>query len=191
MDIKQYLEDVAIEYPRIVSSRLAKGGIVNKSCGYAYEIDDPEIFRQLGNFQEGYVPYGHIYRTLRHAGGIRDLFAHEGKKCGTKLVIPFSKIMDSKIGECLEKSILVQLAAQKGRESFLIKGVLEQNCEAGNDYHAYNVVFKEGAPFLVDAQNPIINDTEVIPYIAPILSIEKGTFKVPKEWQAGRNYCLA
>ncbi len=195
MDIKQYLEDAAIEYSHIVTSKLAKGSIVSKGSGHAYEIDNPEIFKRLeykvNEFPEGAVPYGYINKYLRQSMGIRGLFEREGSKCGSKLVLPFSRIFEARIGECLEKAILVQLAAQLGRNSFLIKGVLEQDSEVGVDNHAYNIVFNNEKPYLVDAHNPFYQKN--IPYIVPILNIEgkTGNIVVPDEDRAGRSYYLA
>ena len=82
---------------------------------------------------------------------------------------------------------------EKHRDSFLINGVLAQDSEVGVDYHAFNIVFKDGKPFLVDAQNPLAKESTgkvTHPYIAPILGIENGDFIVPNEWRQGRTYSL-
>lgn|SRR3989338_8015949 len=95
----------------------------------------------------------------------------------------------------VEKAILVQLSAQRGREAFLINGCFAEDDDVGVGSHAYNVVFKDEQPFLIDAQNPLAKDPTgkiTHPYIAPILGIEKcyGDFVVPQEWKQGRTYSI-
>lgn len=58
--------------------------------------------------------------------------------------IPFSRVYEAGVGECLEKAVLVQLS-ERGRKVFLIEGSLAVDYDV--DYHAYNVVFKDGRHF--------------------------------------------
>ena len=190
--IRQYLEALAEQYPDVVIGRLGKGSVVQRGKGLSYEIDDPDIDRRLGDFPEDAVPYGPIHRTLRsalyHQGVI--LRPYDGSSR-----IPFSRAYNAGIGECLEKAILVQLSAQRGRDAFLLIGCLAEDGEVGVGSHAFNVVFMDGKPFLVDAQNPLTEDSEgriTHPYIAPIQGIdgEYEEFIVPEEWKQGRTYSL-
>jgi len=187
-ELAPYLETLAEKYPRQVMERLDRGTKVQKSLGLTYIVDDVDIDKNLGEFPEGAVPYGPIHRALRNSQReIMDLFNGSSEA-------PFSRAYEEGVGECLEKAILVQLSAQRGRNVFLINGYLTED----DDFvgaHAYNVVFKDGKPFLVDAQNPLAKDsTDKIthPYIAPILGIEGeyGDFVVPKEWKQGRTYSI-
>ncbi len=213
-DIKQYLEELAQNRPHIVQTKLERGSLVPKSWGLSYEIDDPEIFQRLGNFPEGMVPYGQIYRALTSSmGRIWQLFDQEGIEMDGREVLPFSRVFESKLGECLEKAVLVQLSAQKGRDSFLISGLLGEDDGTrwyhgggfskdlnwytqrlrGGMYHGFNIVFKNGEPHLVDAQNPLVEDSngKIHPYIAPIIGINSaGEIQVPREWQKNRVYAL-
>ena len=116
--VKSYLEMIAEQYPKSVIKSLKQGSLVQKSGGSSYEIDDLDLDRKLGNFPEGFMPYGPIHRALRSSfSGILALF-------NDSVVIPFSRAYAARIGECLEKAILVQLSAQRARNSFLIIGFL-------------------------------------------------------------------
>ena len=188
-ELKLYLESLAEHHPKEVIERLSIGDKVQKSAGLIYEIDDINIDKKLGNFSEGAIPYGQIYQTLKNSqGGIYALFNGLSEA-------PFSRIYNARIGECLEKAILVQLSAQRGRKSFLINGNIAEDDKVGVGSHAYNVVFKNGKPFLVDVQNPFGKDSTgkiTLPYIAPIIGVKEGyaDFIVPKEWKQGRTYSI-
>ena len=188
-ELELYLENLAEQHPREVMRRLDLGSRVQKSWGLTYIIDDPDIDRRLGEFSEGAIPYGPIHRTLRNSqSGIFAVFNGSSEA-------PFSRAYESGVGECLEKSILVQLFAQRDRVSFLINGGLTEEGVVGVVPHAYNVVFKDGTPFLVDTQNPLAKDETgkiTHPYIAPILGIKEGDcdFVVPQEWKQGRTYSI-
>ncbi len=180
---------MAEEHPKSVIANLSKGSKVQKSWGLYYEIDDVEIDKNLGEFPKGAVPYGPIYRTLKNSKKeIMEEFNENSK-------IPFSKVYNKGIGECLEKSILVQLAVQRGREGFLVNGCLAIEDEVGVSHHAYNIVFKDKKLFLIDVQNPLRVDSTgkvIHPYIAPILGINEdyGEFLVPEEWKQKRIYSI-
>ena len=179
------LEELAEKYPKSVIEQLDKGMKVQKSFGLKYIIDDIDIYKKLGNFQKGAVPYSRIHKYLRNSQSkIINLFKDSSE-------IPFSKAYNAEVGECLEKAILVQLSAQKGRPSFLIKGYI-MGADGITGVHSYNVVFKDEKPFLVDAQNPLYSNGKIIPYIVPILDIEGkyGDLVVPKEFKQGRMYSV-
>jgi hypothetical protein len=187
---RRYLEALADERPDIVIARLDVGSVIRKSMGLSYEIDDSDIDRTLGEFPEGAVPYGLIHMALRSSqSGILKLYDGSSR-------IPFSQAVNAGVGECLEKAALVQLSAQRGGMTFLITGCLGEDGQVGVSPHAYNVVFREGTPFLVDAQNPLAKNPEgnvTHPYIAPILGIgeDYGEFIVPQEWRQGRAYSIS
>jgi hypothetical protein len=188
-ELKPCLESLASQHPKHVTQRLAKGSKVEKSWGLAYEIDDPNLDKRLGDFPEGAVPYTIIHGALKNSlGGILAVF-------GGSPEAPFSRAYEAGVGECLEKAILVQLSAQRGRDAFLIHGWFVEDDDVCLGSHAYNVVFKDGKPFLIDAQNPLVNsEGKSRPYIAPILGIneEHGEFEfvVPQEWKQGRTYLI-
>ena len=199
-ELKQYLETLSDNYPEIIIKELSKGSVIKKSAGLEYVIDDPNIDRRLGHFPDGAVPYKKIYETLKSSlEGILKVFNNSSR-------INFSKVFNARVGQCLEKAILVQLAAQRARPSFLINGYLsvKENGEKEDvkspeplEPHAYNIVFKDGKPFLVDVENPLINPStgKIIPYIVPILGIdnEEHTIILSKEyekWRVGRIYYL-
>jgi len=185
-ELEQHLRNLGKEYPKQVIDKLDVGSKVQKSLALTYEIDNSNIDRNLGNFPKGAVPYEAINKSLKNSKSeIIKAFngAHE---------IPFSKIYGLGIGECLEKAILVQLAAQRGRDSFLINGYLGEGGPIDCP-HSYNIVFKDEKPFLIDTHNPLKDSNgKMQPYIAPILGIEGDycDFIVPKEWKQGRNYSI-
>lgn len=176
------------EKPRSVISKLSLGDIVHKSAGLTYVIDDDQIVRRLGDFPKGAIPCGAIYRKLK--GDSSQVVKHFLGRSQ----IPFSEVFHAGLGECLEKSVLVQLAAQEQEESFLISGALEQEGEVGAGFHAYNLVARQNQLFLVDAQNPVRveADGKVHVYVAPVEGItgDYGEIQVPKIWKMGRTYCI-
>ena len=188
-NIKEYLTKMAEKHPKSVIANLSKGSKVQKSWGLYYEIDDIEIDKNLGEFPKGAVLYGPIYRTLKNSQReIMELFNRDSK-------ISFSKVYNKGLGECLEKSILVQLAVQRGGEGFLINGCFSEENGIGVSPHAYNIVFRNKKPFLVDVQNPLRIDSNnkiTNQYIAPILGINEdyGEFLVPEEWKQKRIYSI-
>jgi len=187
-DLMPYLEHVGENNPHHVLKKINKGDLVKKSIVFGYIIDDADIDKRLGDFPEGAIPYGPIYRALKFLPEeVFDLFRMSS-------IIPFSDAYNTGIGECLEKSILAQLSAQRGRNSFLISGVLEVNGGSA-EAHAYNVVFKDELPSLLDVTNPLAIDScgKIIrPYIAPILGINEKTSNIilPEEWRQGRTYSI-
>jgi hypothetical protein len=186
--LKECLWDWAEEYPGTVVGSLKKGDKVRKSAGFSYIVDDVDIDRVLGRFPDGAIPYGPINRALRDSGKeIYDLFKDSNE-------VPFSRAFNRGVGVCVEKAILVQLSAQRDRESFLVNGCLEEN-GPGASWHGFNVVFRDGDAFLVDAHNPLSVNSDglvVKPYIAPIFDIDNGygEFIVPSEWRCGRRYSV-
>ncbi len=188
-EIKKILKRLSCERENSVIGNLARGNMVRKSMGRQYEIDDVEIERRLGDFPGGVIPYGPIYRALRNPKGdeLMNIF-------GGSSEVPFSRVYEAGVGECLEKAILVQLAAQKGVDvPFLISGSL---CEDGDfaDFHAFNIIFRDGKPFLLDVQNPLSVSDGIVthPYIAPVEDLlgQDYEFKVPNEWRQGRTYAI-
>lgn len=184
----EILRKLSIERPRSVISRLNFGQIINKSMGLKYLIDNSDIDLNMGDFPKGAIPYRPVYKKL--GGNSSDIL----KQFGGRNTIPFSEVFNAGLGECLEKAVLIQLAAQRQEESFLIKGVIEEDGEIGAGFHAYNVVIRSEKLFLVDAQNPARIDSAgtIHPYIAPITDIcgEYADFKVPSEWKLGRTYSI-
>jgi len=60
--------------------------------------------------------------------------------------------------------------------------------------HAFNVVYTDGKPFLIDAENPVIirdGDKKIeVPYIVPISDFDGIDFLVDEYYRAGRTYGL-
>jgi hypothetical protein len=176
------------EIPASVIENLAVGDVVGKSMGLSYFIDDKAIDLQLGQFPEGAIPYSAVYRKLSPS------MAGINKQFNGRRNIPFSEVFNAGVGECLEKAVLIQLASQRKENSFLINGVIEEDGVVGAGPHAYNVVVRNGKPFLIDAQNPTRVDAggKIHPYVAPIVDIsgDYGEIKTTSEWRMGRSYSI-
>lgn len=186
--IRDSLRNLEALYPRLVMSGLEKGSIVPRSWGLSYEIDNPEIHKELGNYEPGQIPLTKIYEALRgrERESIKRLF-------GTRKVIPFSEAVNHGLGECAEKAILTQLSAQKARDSFLINGCLELEKDCGLlTPHMYNVVFRGEKPHIVDSHNPLFGEQGklISHYTAPIEKFKDGKFYVQKKWKQGRTYLI-
>ena len=148
----------------------------------------------MDDFPGGVIPYGPIHRALVSSSGrIYQLFKQYGSKRSGKTVLPISKAVEAGVGECLEKAVLAQLASQRGRESFLVNGVLGEDGEIGVGYHAFNVILRDGKLHIVDVQNPLHKDEtgRVWPYAVPVFGINSlGEFQVPNDQRHGRTYAL-
>lgn len=185
-NIKEILTAISHTHPNLVKKKFAQGDHVQKSAGRAYEIDDVHIYQKLGNFEKGVIPYTRIYHALQPSQQvIFSLFNGSS-------IIPFSRAVQSHAGECLEKAILVQLAAQTGRDSFFINGIAAFDDKIGAYPYAYNIIFKEGKPHLVDVHNPLkITKKEIHAYIAPVIAMRNKEFILPDDWKQNRHYTLA
>lgn len=169
---------------------LKKGSRVSKSMANLYQIDNPEIHKVLGDFSRLDIPYGPVNRKLKSDSFIiKQLFEKEAQSNNGSRVLPFSRVVDSGVGECLEKAVLFQLAVQNKFPCFLINGAHYLDNDFC-DYHAFNILFNQGKVYLTDVENPLAKgqDGKVFPYIVPINSIARGVIKVPEEYRHKRNY---
>lgn len=184
-----YLNRLSVENPANVIRKLSNGSLVSKSMGTKYLIDDVNLDKRLGEFPVGTIPYGPIYRKLQNSfSGIMGLFSGRD-------VVPFSEAFNAELGECLEKSVLVQMAAQRGGTGFLINGALDADGDGCVGCHAYNLLARDNQLYLIDVQNPLAvesNGQISGPYIAPVTNIsgEFGEISTSKEWERGRKYFL-
>ncbi len=188
MDSQELLRNLSREKHESIIARLNSGQEITKSRGLKYLIDNHDIDLSLGDFPRGAIPYRQIYRKLK--GNSSDIL----RQFGIRRIMPFSEIFNAGLGECLEKAVLVQLAAQRQEESFLVNGAIENDEEVGADFHAYNIIVRGGKLFLVDAQNPLLIDSEgrIYPYVAPVIEIirESREIRISSEWKFGRTYFI-
>jgi len=187
-ELSSYLERMAQENPKCVIGKIEEGQKVSKSWGLTYIIDDKDIDKKLGDYPEGAILYGPIHRALESSQKkILKIFNGESEA-------PFSRAFEERVGECLEKAVLMQLSTQRNGRSFLINGCIEIDGD-GIGPHAYNVVIVKGEPFLIDTQNPLAKDKNgnvTHAYVAPIIGFKEkyGDFIVPDEWKQGRVYSI-
>ncbi len=184
----EFLNALSNERSKKVIKTLKTGDSILKSMVLEYTIDNQDIDLQLGKFPNGSIPYRQIYSKL--SGDSRDILDQFNRRDN----IPFTEIFNAGLGQCLEKAVLVQLAAQRQEESFLISGVIEVDEALGANHHAYNIVARSGKLFLVDAQNPagISKDGTIHPYVAPVVDIvgKSGEIQVSPEWRMNRTYTI-
>lgn len=183
---RQYLTEAAQMRPDAIIEKIRVGQRIKKSANRSYGIDNLNIDRELGNFEDTAVPVGPIGRNLVNSRSTLHamFYNHE--------VVPFSKVVHTRVGGCLEKAILVQLAAQRNYDSFLINGALREHHARFVEHHGFNVTFLGDTPHIIDAQNPIQNGSGTKPYIAPITGLLLGSedFVVENEWEHNRIYSL-
>jgi hypothetical protein len=194
--IEDCLQNVYETNSNLVRPRLNVGDRLQKSLGCDYEIDDFNVYKKLEGYDHESIPYGPVSRALKTVPlGNLKLFQDSKRQENGRTIVPFSKVLESGIGECLERAVLMQLASQDVRRSFLISGLASMDQDKFVSRHAYNVVLSGNQPFLVDVQNPLEVDSDgkvTHPYCAPLegLDIDSGRFVVPENWEQGRNYFL-
>lgn len=192
-NLKDMLLDLEKKNSLRVKSKLKKGDLIEKFKGLYYEIDDLGLHKNLPEYKEGALPYGQIHKKLKSDGNqIYNFFNEKGVMRDGKKVVPFSQIINAGLGECLEKAILSHMATQDVMESFLISGALSK--EGGSvEEHAYNIVFLNDKPHIIDIQNPIIDSQGKIsqPYVAEVHGFNNklSRFVQHPEWEKlGRFY---
>ena len=193
--IRNKLEIITEKYPRNVVKSLSEGDLIQQGwSNLFYEIDDPEIYCKIGQFPAGMVPYSSIFHAIDGTFIGPKYFEENGSIKDETTILPYSKVVNEGVGQCLETAIMVQLTAQKGRDAFLINGSLQEDDEGPYMWHAFNVVFKDDQPFLIDARNPwkVDKNKKVTnPCIIPIIGIESsGEFIFPEEYRCGRRYSI-
>lgn len=210
-EIKEFLNYCA-DNSSTVSRNIKKNDYI-LGAGHCsdYIIDDIDLDLALGNVSPGMIPCKEIYNHLgpNFQKKMEVVSKREDSlEGGTYALIPFSEIFHARAGACLEASILVQMAAQRLGDSFLIHGGMREIDQGGMEDrkislnkdgkiidrfsgyhslgHAYNIIFKEGKPFLVDSVNPIISFSGVFgnkikksPYIIPLWGINNYNGTLP------------
>lgn len=168
--IKEYLDFLAEKRPDIVRTRLEKGSKIAKGTTHSYEIDDIDAISQLGEFKPGFIPYKLIHSYLKSSNTTEILALF-----GDRKTIPFSEAVENRLGDCLEKAVLVHLAAQKSKDAYLMSGSLALKGDVAGA-HSYNIVYQDNIPLLIDAENPASIDKkgEITPYIFAVKGINSG-----------------
>jgi len=192
--IKHQLLEIEAQRPNIVKSRLELGDEVSKNHyrgSFIYTIDDPEIYKDLGEFENDFAFYLALDSQIRQITMADSLKLFPPSKDDEKIpLIPFSTVVKDRVGECLEKSVLVQLAKQDSIQSFVIYGLITHDQMRGNILHAYNILLQSDKPYLLDAQNPMIFKEKTFPFLIPILGIDSNRILIEEKWRAGRSYSI-
>jgi len=171
-DIEGVLREMSLAEPESVIRFLRKGDRIRKSAGVSYIIDDAEIYKQLGEWKDGEELYKSIinYFNSEERGRLFGL-------CGNGEEVCFSEVLKLKRGECLEKSILFQLALQDRNLCYLVRGIVQEPNQKYGILHAYNIFFSGRKGHLVDIQNPLVdNNGGIVPFTAPITGINDSGF---------------
>jgi hypothetical protein len=178
-----------------IRRNLRGGNRVKFSSGKYWEIDNPNIFRNLPKSDEYGFPLSAIYRTFPGSSKKRDQLFEEVSKTRTTnddiqlkySAAPFSLAVERETGVCLERSVLFQLWQQDRLPTFLLSGL----CQIGvTDYHAYNAVFPDGRPLLVDVKPRGNTNGAYDPFVVPITALDlmSGELILEKRLSAGRHY---
>lgn len=183
------------------SSRLGEGAEVVKSSSLSgeqlvYKIDEATLdwvrqTRARLGIQPGEVPTKEIENALRPPSGtgagskMLSLFEQKGVANSNKRVVFFSEVLNQGEGECVERSILAQLFAQEGRESYLVQGEIIPPGDVSS-FHTFNVIYKRGEPYLVDTAN---SNPGGAPFIVRVEGIASdGEVVLPEGQALGRIY---
>lgn len=193
-NIREYLEHLAKGDQFEITERLEERSVLSKvsrivgEASLSYVIDDIDADKKVIIGPDGKIPYFKICKAFEERDESLAISMYGGRK-----LVPFSEVLEKGGGECLEKSILTQLIAQRGRQSFLVNGgLIQKNGFFGN--HAYNIVEKEGAGyFLVDTQRPLIHEGgKISPFIAPLIDIKSdGDLVLDERWRFDEVYTLS
>lgn len=196
--LKEKLLEFSKEEPNRVRHRLELGEEIsaNLHAGcFVYFIDDIEIYKRIGNSDdpnEFYLAVGQALKPISMENLPRVFPSNE--RINGRIKAPFSRTVNERLGDCLEKSILVQLGSQVYTDSFLITGLFLHD-EIRRFYpHAFNIVYHDGISYLVDAQNPVIfhvNETRTeVSYAVPVSGFDGKKFEIEERWRLGRSYFL-
>jgi len=190
-ELREAMEAFSEEMPDSIKARIERGDLIKKSLGHVYEIDNPDIYRDLDpDAEPGRVPCGAIFKKFKSCEGkTAAVFMDEGVEGDRYRVLPYSRVFELGVGSCLEKAVMTHLFAQRGRPAFLITGV----AGADDDFldgHAYNIIFKDSVPYLVDTENPMVVEEngkpKYRPFIAPVTGLcSDDGFLIPPEWDNG------
>lgn len=160
--------DKFYEIGRDLSKDLKKGDLVSKAGGCKYIIDNPGAVLDL--FVEGNsIPYTKIHNFFfPNQPEIRELFRQDK-------IIPFSKMVNACLGECLEKAIAMQIVLQSlpgFEKASIVAGNMRPKGEEYLECHAYNIAKHEGQWGIIDVENPLLkNNGNIVPFITPAAEI--------------------
>lgn len=195
-ELRDYLSGFEKARTDSPKSLLAQGDLVKKSMGIFYEIDDTNIPEKLG-YKKGVNPYWDMHRLFKPSLGRTLEIAEEyGNYDGVKTTIPFSIMMDERIGECVETHIVGQLYnKQIGMDSFLVQGGIKLPDEDCYECHAYLIGFKEREePLLFDVSVPLnstIENAVAKPCFLPVEGLcENGDIMLKDGVGDGRRYLI-
>ena len=182
--IKNYLEDLSIQYPTAVIKKLDNGAYV-RNGNSVYRIDNIvnicNKVRGNQNIPLGKIPLTEIYNSFK-------VPQNKQVKDGD---FSFSEILGEN-GMCFERAVLTHLFAQESKENFpflITEGYLfDEQGEQG--LHAYNLIFRRNKLFLLDSSNPLNSESQLVHYIAPVVGIQSygNEILVEENWKQGRQY---
>lgn len=192
-----FIADVKIPSVR---KQLNEGDRVSIHSHYTNDfwvIDDQDIHLKLPDFQNNDFPLEAIHNLFSIGNKKRaHLFDEEGEIVYAGDIpikyrtLPFSKAIEKRIGNCLERSILFQLSQQAFGPSFFVSGW----AEIGDiqDFHAFNILYGEGKLLLADVK-PRDSDNGIYKkYVVPIKGIDtsNGEITLPSHLSDGRKYVI-
>lgn len=194
--IRAHLEDLA-QSTQHVRGRLERGAELPRNLhrgAFGYVIDDVRIYQRFGRTAND--AFFRAAGFLNPFDGLtyQVMFPPAERGRDGRIIAPFSRPIMMGYGECLEKAVLIQLAEQERGDCFLVYGLLSHQKDPRQTPHIWNVLWRDGAPYLVDAQNPVIakkgEQKREFPFVVPLEGIDDRRFVIAESWALGRNYSL-
>lgn len=194
--LKAHLEEIAQSTPHVFG-KLYQGMELPRNLhrgAFGYVIDDVKVYRRVGN-----QPDDAFFRALWFLNSFDGLtfqimFPPAERGPEGRIIAPFSRPIMRGYGECVEKSVLVQLAEQERGDCFLVYGLLAHAKAPRPSAHVWNVLWREGMPYLADAQNPAIvgkgGKKMEFPFVVPLEGMNERQFLIAESWAVGRSYSL-
>ncbi|MBN1157069.1 hypothetical protein JXA85_05600 [Candidatus Woesearchaeota archaeon] len=161
-----------------VGDSLIKG--VTGGERYILHIDSDQI---IGRFQDTKKILRYIKELFPENAG-DSFYSKHGVHENNDVRLPLTKLLEAKVGDCLEMSVIFQFYAQaKGQKSYIVSGYVNE--DAGfSTLHTFNVIRKDGQYVLFDIAGG---------FFSPILAItksQKGTLSFVTRDKCDATYSL-
>lgn len=153
-EVTEWLEWFKKQRPVAIFKTIKEGDYILKGSEYEIYVDDVkkviETFSYSGGINLQKIREYFTSREHHNTFGRwfkENCFAHGGSKC-----IKLSDLIKDRMGECTEMSIIVQILSQAlERETYWITGFISEKEDPQLILHAFNIGFKSGESYIVDA----------------------------------------
>jgi len=192
--IKSLEEIMKVDGQSSVFTDLKENDRMMKDAGVFYSLDLNKIFgsQKFNSIREA-RDLGDLYNA------VRKIFDKPYKTLQNR-ENNFSEAFESGNGECMEKSVLFQIAMDLFKKSentplsdkkcFYVAGFIKSESEPFKG-HAFNIITSGKKGILIDSENPISYLGSESPYVVPAVGIDfkkSGKIIIPREFSHGRTY---